>query len=258
MGLGTSKAAKSEAVFVDLKFAPNKGEDLVGFRQTVGRTPRVGAKEGERKFDYEYKTHSYVEGEIAGFRVKEEPSYDDPAKGELMAYLTVRDVGGAPGPDVVVRFPLLSQAGRKMTGLVAAAQEANAGAVHIYTNYAEAGTVIGDKTLDKPQAYLNCKVGDARGEKLVPLYYGDDGKPLLDEQGKPLPLPMGEKHVIARKEIWDFSKVDEIVASTAAKIEDGFSHRNDHHHDDGHKAAHDDEGVDLAEAAEAASPGMRG
>jgi hypothetical protein len=251
MGLGTSKAAKTDAVFVDLKFAPNKGEEMVGFRQTISKTPRQGAKEGERKFDYTYQTHNYVDGELAGFRVKEEPSYDDPNVKDLMGYAVIRDVGAEPAPDVVIRFALLSQAGRRMVGLLSAAVSAKAGAIHLYTNFADTGAQIGDKVLDKPQAYLNCKVGDSRGEKLTPLYYGEDGHPLLDADGKPAKLPMGEKHVIARKEVWDFTKADEVVAATAAMLEDAFK-RDTNGHEDGHVA---DEDVDLNEAAGAA---MRG
>lgn len=251
MGLGTSKAAKTDAVFVDLKFAASKGEEMVGFRQTISKTPREGAKEGERKFDYKYQTHNYVDGELAGFRVKEEPSYDDPNQKDLMAYATIRDVGADPAPDVVVRFPLLSQAGRRMVGLLAAAVNAQAGAIHLYTNFADVGSQIGDKVLDKPQAYLNCKVGDSRGEKLTPLYFSEDGNPLLGEDGKPAKLPMGEKHVIARKEVWDFTKADEVVASTAAILEDVFKRDTDSHDE----APAADEDVDLNEAAGAA---MRG
>jgi len=251
MGLGTSKAVKTDAVFVDLKFAPGRGEEMVGFRQTVNRTPREGAKEGERKFDYQYQTHDYVEGELAGFRVKEEPNYDDPKVKDLMAYAVIRDAGSTPAPDVVIRFPLLSQAGRRMTGLLSAAVTAKAGTIHLYTNFADTGAHIGDKVLDKPQAYLNCKVGDSRGEKLTPLYYGDDGNPLLDEEGKPARLPMGEKIIVSRKEIWDFSKADEVVASTAAALEDAFKRDTDAHNEA--HAAEDD--VDLNEAAGAA---MRG
>lgn len=255
MALGNSKAASGkEAIFVDLKFAPNKGEEFVGFRQTVEKIPRPDAKEGERKYDYKYQTYNFVEGEIVNFRVKEEPRYDNPNEKELMGYVTVRDLGEQP--DVVVKFPLLGQAGRKLVGLVAAAVEANAGSVHIYTNYAEAGTKLGDKVLDKPQAFINAKLGDAKGEKLTPLYYGEDGKPLLKEDGKPAPLPMGEKHVIARKEVWDFTAADNIVGQTALVLVEHFKRDGEAHtHADseGEEAVSvDDDELDLQEAASAA------
>lgn len=249
MGLGTTKSAKRDAVFVDLKFA-----EPVGFRQTIGRTAREGAKEGERKFDYQYQMHDFVEGNLAGFRVKEEPRYDDPTQKDLVGYATIRDTDG--GPDVVIRFPLLGQAGRKMVGLLAAAEHAKAGAVHLYTNFAEAGTRIGDKVLEKPQAYLNCKVGNSLGEKLVPLYYGEDGAPLLDDKGHPKPLPMGVKHVIARKEVWDFSDADNQTASTAAKLmqllqpKQGVTDAHTEGHEDAHADAHAE--IDLNEAANVA------
>lgn len=254
MALGNSKGASNkEAIFVDLKFAPNKGEELVGFRQTVSKTPREGAKEGERKFDYVYQTYNFVEGEITNFRVKEEPRYDDPNEKEFIGYATFKDVGPEAGPDVVVKFPLLGQAGRRVVGLVAAAVEARAGSVHLYTNFAEAGTKIGDKVLDRPQAYINAKVGDSKGEKLMPLYYGEDGKPLMTAEGKPQPLPMGEKHVIARKEVWDFTAADNMVSQTALVLVDHFKRDDQQHHEaaaEGDAAADDD--LDLAEAASVA------
>ncbi|MDM7322432.1 MAG: hypothetical protein P3W87_003930 [Gammaproteobacteria bacterium] len=250
MALGTQKGSNRDVIFVDLKFAVSKGEEAVGFRQTINRIPRENAKEGERKYDYEYKMHNYVEGEITNFRVREEPRFDNPKEKEFMAIVTVHDLHG--DPDVVVKYPLLSQAGRRLTGLVAAAVEANAGSVHIYTNYAEAGTKIGDRVLEKPQAYINAKVGDVHGQKLTPLYYGEDGKPMLDENGKPQPLPMGQKVVIGRKEVWDFSAADTIVSQTALVLVDHFqrehqrqseaveqsdeSHEQAHEYDPGHPA----------------------
>ncbi len=258
MALGNSKNLRNDnTIFVDLKFAPNRGKEMVGFRQIVSKTPRENAKEGERKFDYAYQTFDYVEGEIVNFRVKDEPRFDDPNEKELMGYMTVRDVGETVGPDVVVRFPLLGQAGRKLVGLIAAAVEARAGCVHIYTNFADVGAKLGDKVLDKPQAYINAKIGDARGEKLTPLYYGEDGKPLLKEDGTPMPLPMGEKVVVGRKEIWDFSKADNMVGQTALALVEHFRRDEQQHHDvaAGTEADSDsggDDDLDLEEAARAA------
>lgn len=251
MALGKSTAiANREVIFVDLKFAPNKGEDYVGFRQVISKTPRENVKEGERKYDYTYETHNFVSGEIVNFRVKEEPRYDNPNEKDFVAYVSFRDEGE---PDVVVRFPLHQQAGRRLVGLIAAALERSAGSVYLYTNYAPAGSKIGDKVLEKPQAYINMKLGDQKGEKLTPLYYDDKGKPMLDEKGKPLPLPMGVKHVIGRKEIWDFEQANNVVSATAIVLMDHFRDAHNEHEVSGESFAQEQEDdVDLHEAATAA------
>jgi len=44
MGVGKSKGGNKDAIFLDLKFAPNKGKDMVGFRQVVAKTPREGRR----------------------------------------------------------------------------------------------------------------------------------------------------------------------------------------------------------------------
>lgn len=255
MALGVREKAGNDVIFVDLKFAPNKGRDFVGFRQIISKIPRENAKEGERQFDYNYKTYDYVSGEITNFRVKEEPRYKSEEK-EMIGYLTIRDLDN--GPDVVVRFPLFGQAGRKLVGLVAAAVEARAGAVYLYTTFADAGTKIGDKVLEEPKAFINAKIGDAKGEKLTPLYYDENGRPMLDEKGNPKPLPMGEKHVIARKEVWDFSAAENVVSQTALVLVEHFKRdfesmsETENSSETFAEGDEDDDDIDLDEAVSAA------
>jgi len=146
-----------------------------------------------------------------------------------------------------VRYPLLQQAGRRLTGLIAAAVDKQAGAVHIYTNFAEEGTKIGEKVLDRPQAFINAKVGNNRGDKLVPLYFDEQGKPLLDEDGKPAPLPMGTKHIIARKEVWDFTEADNVVSQTALALVEHFKRDDVNAHAEGAEQNHADAGWDSGE-----------
>lgn len=255
MGLGKSTKSANErgVLFVDLKFAPNKGEGFVGFRETVSKTPRPDAKEGERKFDYEYKMHDNVDGELINFRVKEEGRFDNPDEKVLIGYATFRDVNDPTFPDVVVKYPLLSQAGRKLTGLLNEAVHKKVGSVYLYTNFAAAGTLIGDTPLKKDSAFINAKVRDASGDRLTPLYLDEAGRPLLDENGKPAPLPKGEVHVINRKEVWDFTKADEIVSATASYL---LEHFKGEAHEDAHQEdeIHQDDDIDLEEAAQAAVP----
>lgn len=263
MGLGKSTGgAQRKAIFVDLKFNATKGADGVGFRETTSKTPRTNPQPGEAKYDYTYEMHNFVEGEIKNFSIREEPSYEDENVKEMIGYITVRDVavsdGGEAAPDVVVKFPMFGSAGRRLVGLVAAAQEKAAGAIYIYTNFAEAGQKLGDKTLTKPQAYINAKVGDARGEKLSPLYYDGEGKPYLDQNGKPAQLPMGEQAVINRKTVWNFEKADDWVASTAVVVATRFQAEHESQAQgagEPDQAHAGDEEIDLGEASRAAMGG---
>lgn len=246
MALGkTSGGNTQKSIFVDLKSNANKAGG-VGFRETTNRTP-TNNPEGA-KFTYEYAMHDYVAGRVAGFVAKEEPTYDDPKVKEFIGYGTFSDPEG--GPNIVVKFPMASGFGRKLVGLMNASKQSDQ-VVYLHTNQADAGTKIGDKTLEKPAAYINMRFGDAKGAKVVPVYADENGQPLLDEKGEPVQLAMGVKHDIAKKIIWDFTAADDMTMNTAIALTEHFSKaaQGDHH-----TAAHDDGGIDLNEAAAAAAP----
>ncbi len=256
MGYGTNERnTTKETVWVDLKFAPARGDDYVGFRQTVSRTPREGAKEGEPKYEYQYKTHKYVDGAITKFWIKEEEGFDKQSGSRWMGYVRLRDPDPSQ-PDVVVGFPLYTQAGRKLVGLIAAAIESKAKEVYIYTNLAKAGDKIGDKVFTEPRAFINAREGTHQtpGARLEPLYFGQDGRPLLDDKGRPLPLPMGEKVVVNRREVYDFSKADDVVTSTVETIIKKFGDVDAHDEVavDGTEDGVEDEDLELQETAQAA------
>ena len=253
MALGTQQGSgKKNSIFVDLKFNATKGAAGVGFRQTLNKTPIAGAAAGEKQFSYETVTHGFVEGRLAGFVVKEEPTFDDKTVNEFIGYASIADVaqeGAEAGPNVVVKFPLAGGAGRRLVGLMNAVKDGDP-VVHIYTNHAEAGTKIGEKALIKPQAYLNMRIGDSKGEKIAPVYAGEDGQPLLDDKGAFAQLPMGELLTVNRKSVWDFTKADDVCMNTAAAVADHFVKAADGHAD----APAGEEGIDLNEAARAAAP----
>ena len=247
MALGKTQGQKRNSIFVDLKFNATKGPEGVGFRQT---TDKVASTTPGRNFDYKYAMHDYVEGHVAGFAIKEEPVYDKPLEKEFIGYASLSDPAG--GENVVVKFPLAGGAGRKLVGLLNSVKE-NGGVVYLHTNMAESGTVIGNKTLIKPQAYINMRKGDSKGEKVVPLYSDADGSPMYQPSGEPAQLASGVKHVIAKKEIWDFAAADEMTLNTATVLVAHFAKAGQgddqkHVESDGHEG-----GIDLDEAANAAS-----
>lgn len=254
MALGKSSKGSSNSIFVDLKSNPAKGESGVGFRQTLSFTanPEFGKVEGAKKNIYEYAMHNFVEGHVAGFVTKEEPNYDDPKVNDIMGYATFTDPEG--GPNVVVKFNVLSTFGRKVVGLLNAAKDADP-VVHLYTSHAAAGAKIGDgEPLARAQSYINARRGDVKGERFVPLYAGPDGLALRKPDGTPAQLPMGTKHIVARKEIWSFEEADEVAINTAVVLVDHYKALADAHAEANGAAPTEDGGVDLNEAASAAAP----
>ena len=247
MALGKTQGQLSKSIYVDLKFNATKGPAGVGFRQVLTKVPSL--TEG-KKYDYTYAMYDYVEGHISGLRVKEEPVYDKPNEKECIGYATLSDPAG--GENVIVRFPLAGGAGRKLVGLLNTAKD-NAGVVYLHTNMAEAGTVINDKTLEKPAAYLNMRRNDSKGERITPSYVGPDGQTLIAADGKLAQLAMGVKHVVGKNVLWDFTVADEMTLNTAAIVVEHFANaaEGDEHK---HGEPHDDSSVDLNEAAQAAAP----
>jgi hypothetical protein len=221
MALGSNKKQASNSIFVDLKFKAGGSGEGVGFRQTLSKTP-TGAPAGEKQFTYEYATHNFVEGHLIGFA----------------------DVDG--GPNVVVKFPLAQSAGRRMVGLLNAVKGGGP-MIHLYTNHADIGTVIGDKTLTKPQAYLNLRAGGPKGEKIDAIYADADGNSMLQENGAPAQLAMGVPVVVNKKSIWDFAAADDMAFNTALALTEHFTKQADGHDD---KPAED--GINPHEAADAA------
>lgn len=244
MALGSNSGNKnSNSIFVDLKFNASKGPGAVGFRQTVGKTP-TGAPAGEKQFNYETVTHGFVEGHLTGFVTKEEPTYDDKNIKEFIAYATIADVDG--GPNVVVKFPLAQSAGRRLVGLLNAVKGGGP-MIHLYTNHAEAGTEIGTKKLEKPQAYLNLRAGGPKGEKIDPIYVDADGQALFGDDGKPMQLAMGVPVAVAKKTHWDFTAADDMAFNTALALTDHFTKQADGHDDK------PEDGISAHEAAAVAS-----
>ena len=158
------------------------------------------------------------------------------------------------GSTVVVKFPLASQAGRKLIGLLNAVKDTEP-CIHLYTNLANAGDTIGDRTLDKAQAYLNMRLGDKAGEKVTPTYCDEQGQVLMDaEKNVPAGLPMGVQVVVNRKTVWDFGAADDVAMNTAFALVNHFHRQAEgDSHADG-AASQEDEGINLAEAAAAAAP----
>lgn len=243
MALGSNKKQASNSIFVDLKFKAGGSGEGVGFRQTVSKTP-TGLPAGEKQFNYETAMHGFVEGHLIGFRTKEEPTFDDKTVNEFIGYATVADVDG--GPNVVVRFPLAQSAGRRMVGLLNAVKGGGP-MIHLYTNHADIGTVIGDKTLTKAQAYLNLRAGGPKGEKIDPVYADAEGNAILDDKGFPAQLAMGVPVVVAKKTHWDFTAADDMAFNTALALTEHYTKQADGHDD---KPAED--GINPHEAADAA------
>lgn len=241
MGIGTSNtAAKTASVFVDLKTNAQKGAEGVGFRQETGRQT-----DGDGKVHRSFALHNYVSGHIQGFKAKEEPTYDDPNKSEWIGYLTLSEQGE---PNVVVRFPMERASGRRLVGLVNAAVQRGDDTVFLRTTFSEAGTKLGDLTLEKNQAFLTMRAGDAQGEKLAPLYLDANGSPMVDGEGNAASLPKAEKVKVGRTEVLDSSAADEIVLNTAASLMEHFEALRQARKDD-----QSDGDINPAEAAAAAA-----
>lgn len=247
MALGNTQVQRKNSIFVDLKFNPTKGPSGVGFRRMLTKVPSL--TEG-KKFDYTYSLHDLVDGPVVGFRIKEEPVYEKPHLKEFIGYVEIADLTG--GENVIVKFPLASVAGRKLVGLINTVKDQSV-VVFLRTNMAEAGTVIGDMVLDKPTAFLNMYLNDAKGEKVIPSYAGPDGQTLVNPEGKLTQMVKGVKHTVGKNVLWDFTDADDMTLNTAGVVVTHFSKAAPV---DGHKQGqdHDDSSVDLNEAAQAAAP----
>lgn len=247
MGFGTTKASQAiNSIFVDLKTNAKGGKNAVGFRQVIGETI-VKDEHGVDKRQKTHALHDFVSGRIAGFKAREEPSYDDPDINEWVGYLTLMEQGA---PNVVVRFPMERMQGRRMVGLINGAMEKTQGDVFLRTTFTPAGTKLGDRTTDADLAFLTLRVGGSDGEKLDPVFRNDDGSLMIDANGKPTPLPPPVEFIVNKKKMFDNAEADNIVASTAASLMLHFeAHRQARKATEGVDAD-----IDLEEAAKAASP----
>jgi hypothetical protein len=243
MALGKQNKGASDTIFVDLKFNATKGEQGVGFRQTMEKTPIANPVDGGPRFAYKYDMHGFVSGHVTGFTTREEPTYDDKNIKEFIGYATFSDPEG--GPNVCVKFPLASSSGRRVVGLLNAAKDSDP-VVHLYTSTIAAGGVIGDKTYDKPAAFINARKNDIKGDRFEPVYADETGAPLMKD-GKPQQLAMGEQVTINRKVQWDFSVADDMVLLTASVLAEHYAKQTQSHSETPDAAS-------FEEAAAAAAP----
>lgn len=245
MGLGTSRASKSDSIFVDMKTNAKKGEEGVGFRQEIGRETDASGK-----VQRTYAMHNFVAGHILSFKAAEEPTYDDKAKNEWIGYLTLSEPGE---PNVVVRFPMERSSGRRLVGLINAAMVAGDDTVFVRTTYAGEGTKLGNETLTEARAFLTLRAGDSQGEKRDPLFMNAEGQPLVDADGKAIALPAAKVVKIGKVEVKDSSEADEIVLNTAVSLMGHFAAQRDARKQTQGAADGHDDGINPAEAAAAAA-----
>ncbi len=257
MALGKSTGGnRPPSVFVDLRTNAKK-EGGVGFRQVLSKTPNPDAATTGKPFVYETVMHDFVQGRITGFRIKEAPTYDDPAVKEKLGLLRISDApknGAEAGPDVYVSFKLATGMGRKLVGLVANAlvNVTTIPEVHIKTNVAAAGDKIGDQVLTEPRAFISANIGDAQGARIRPEIYLDSSGNVRMNGDIPAALPHGKEVTVNRKTVLDFSEADQWVEETAAIIAAAFQEEHAEAESHGDGVAGEDS-VDLAEAAAAAS-----
>jgi hypothetical protein len=246
MGFGTTKPSQTGAtIFVDLKTNAKGGKDAVGFRQVVGETI-VKDESGADKRQKTYAMHDFVSGRIAGFKAKEEPSYDDHEIKEWVGYLTLMEQGA---PNVVVRFPMERMQGRRMVGLINGALEKTQSDVFLRITFTPANTKLGDRTTDTDLVFLTLRVGGPEGEKLDPLFRKEDGSLMIEANGKPTPLPAPVEVMINKKIVLNNEVADNIVANTAFALMTHFEAvRQTRKPSDG-----SDDSIDADEAARAAA-----
>lgn len=251
MAFGTNKGERRPVVFLDLRTKASD-PDGVGFRQVLNKT--ANPDPAGPKWLLETAMHQFVEGRITGFKVKEEDDFEDKTIKHKVGNLRISDTpvnGQEAGPDVIVKFRLDGQHGRKLVGLIANALVTNIPAIHIKTNRAEAGETIGTKVLEKPQAFVTANVGDAHGQRIKLPYYIDSATGAVRMNGEAVAeLPRGVEMMVNKKKVYDFSAADAWVEETAEVLQSFFSvPAEEHVESDG-----GDDNIDLDEAAAAAAP----
>ena len=195
---------------------------------------------------------------MIGFTPKEEPTYDDQNINEWIGYLTLADKGQ---PNVAVRFRIGNYHGRRMIGLINGALASDTRDLFIRMTFAAEGEKMGDRVVDKNMAFLTVRKGDASGEKIEPLYMDESGAPLVDKEGKPLPLPLPKEVVINRKTVSDYSEAEDIALNTVVAITQVLEAERAERkqaREQGATNAHANDDVDLREAAAAAAAAPRG
>lgn len=260
MAFGTNTGERRPVVFLELR-TNAKEPTGVGFRQVLSKTPNPDTT-AKSKWLYETAMHQFVEGRIAGFRVKEEPSYDDPTIMIKVGQLRLEDdpkPGAEAGPDVIVSFRLDSQHGRNLVGLITNALQTEVPVLHIKTNRGDIGDKIGDTVLDAPRAYVTANKGSHSGPRIAPAMYIDPAtmRVRADESGEVAKLPRGIELTVNKKKVWDFTDADTWVEQTAAVLQAAFEESPPDEHAEGDGSGHasgDDHGVNLEEAAAAAAP----
>ncbi len=257
MALGTTQAARADSIFVDMKTNARNGKDQVGFRQETG-FKIVKDEKGVDTRQKIFAFHDFVSGKLIGFTPKEEPTYEDHNIKEFIGYLTLADKGQ---PNVAVRFRIGNYHGRRMVGLINGALASDTQDLFIRMTFSAEGDKIGDWVLDNNMAFLTVRKGDANGEKIEPLYMDESGAPLVDKEGKPLPLPKPKEHEISRKKILDYTEADDIALNTVVAITqvlEAERAERKQSREQGATNAHANDDFDPREAAAAAAAAPRG
>lgn len=272
MALGTNSNQRPPTTYVHLGRGTNSG-----FRHNAGSTTDAAGVVTKI-----VNTYDFVTGKIAGLYLDEELVYEvskklrenggNPKNVDLSTYqdyekqyvasLMLKD------PDseevVSVGFEVGDSMGGKIIGMLNAMRLNGTldQMVKIRTYYSPPKSKynVSEKGRDSVNmAPFDPLTPDVKGEDIKPIFLDADGLPWMKEDGiTPEMLPMGTVVKIpGRKDVWDFSLRDGIILETALTLFEHFeaqkkAHKQGHNDHDDHDD-HDDGGVDLSEAAAAAS-----
>lgn len=213
---------------------------------------------------------------FAGFLYKNEQGQHELARqltGNVVSVKVGTDSYTAPGQQPVeypiatvrltdgesVKVRLDQQLGRTVIGLLAAnALSHGDGPIDIYVSQVRAGDKIGDgQPFDRDRSFISVKpAGAATSAKFSPMYAGQDGQIMVDEQGNPAGLPKAKTVRFQGKDQLDWEEINNIAVFTAAGLESFYKEKDGHAHNSSQAPAEGDQqdGIDLNEAAAAAAP----
>lgn len=260
MALGKANDARSNITYVSL----SRSEDA-GFKRSVNTVDENGApKKG-------VETYPYVTGIPIGFSMKQELVYEvskelrakgiNPMNEDLSKYkeyqkkyvstVLLRD---PETTEVIgVNFDLHDSLGGKVVGMLNSARlnTLTGQDMNLRTFYAPPNSKYNDKPKGRSSVNMRVNGSDKAIEDIRPAYLDEAGEVVMDklDPTRYAGLPMGEESVDAKgKSVWTFAARDEMISLTALAVLDHFKKPADIHAEH-----HGEGGIDLDEAAHAAS-----
>lgn len=159
--------------------------------------------------------------------------------------------------DEIISFKLNNSLGIDLIGKLAASALVHKDPiVDIYASRVQAGEKIGEATFNSARSFVNIKpAGAPTTERFRAIFANEQGDivSFKNEKGEDAPLPPAKKVMFQGKEILDFFEHEQLAGYTARCLE-AYYKRVDAPAETETGNENDGDGIDLAEAAQAAAP----